>query len=70
VPPARWFEEPPTKGPYKGTTLDRQGYEQMLTQYYQARGWDERGVPRRSTLESLGLADVAQKLQQYINLQP
>ena len=32
----------------------------MLDEYYEIVGWDERtGIPKRSTLESLGLKDVA-----------
>jgi len=67
-PPARWFEEAPTKGPYKGTTLSRDGYNQLLSQYYAERGWDERGIPRRSTLEKLGLSDVVVELEKYTSL--
>jgi len=62
VPPARWFEEPLTKGPLKGARLDRAKYDAMLQMYYRKRGWDERGIPRRSTLEKLGLEDVAGQL--------
>jgi aldehyde:ferredoxin oxidoreductase len=37
--------------------------EEMLDQYYEARGWDKStGHPTRSTLESLGLAAVADEL--------
>ena len=69
-PPARWFEEPLTKGPFKGATLKREGYDQLLSRYYEKRGWDERGIPRRSTLEKLGLGDVADQLQKYTPLTP
>ena len=30
-------------------------YETMLSEYYEARGWDEEGVPKREKLEKLGL---------------
>jgi len=69
-PPTRWFSEPLTKGPYKGTTLDRDRYETMLQWYYQRRGWDRRGIPTENTLKKLGLEDVAQELKQYVELVP
>jgi aldehyde:ferredoxin oxidoreductase len=34
----------------------------MLATYYRLLGWDERGVPRRETLEALGIGDVADDL--------
>ncbi|UCH70080.1 MAG: aldehyde ferredoxin oxidoreductase family protein [Candidatus Bathyarchaeota archaeon] len=67
-PPARWFSEPLTKGPYSGATLDRSKYETMLQWYYQRRGWDRRGIPREATLKRLGLEDVAQELEQHVKL--
>ncbi len=69
-PPLRWFNEPLTKGPYKGATLDRDGYEVMLQGYYQRRGWDRRGVPTETTLKRLGLGYAAQELKQYVQLLP
>ncbi|MFQ5758295.1 MAG: aldehyde ferredoxin oxidoreductase family protein [Candidatus Bathyarchaeia archaeon] len=66
--PARWFDEPITKGPFKGATLDREKYEAMLRLYYQKRGWDSRGIPTKKTLAKLGLGDVAQELGQYVKL--
>jgi aldehyde:ferredoxin oxidoreductase len=63
VPPARWFEEPTKKGALKGARLDKAKYNTMLQMYYQKRGWDEHGVPRRSTLKNLGLGDVAKQLK-------
>jgi len=31
----------------------------MLPKYYEIRGWDENGVPKKEKLEELGLADLA-----------
>ncbi|MEN2999042.1 MAG: aldehyde ferredoxin oxidoreductase family protein [Acidilobaceae archaeon] len=62
MPPARWFKEPLTKGPLAGSKLDREGYMNMLMTYYRKRGWDSRGVPRRETMEKLGLGDVAEAI--------
>jgi len=68
VPPARWFEEPLTKGPLKGAKLDRVKYDVMLRMYYRKRGWDERGIPTKTTLKKLGLEDVAKKLKKRVKL--
>ena len=68
VPPARWFEDPLTKGPFKGRTLDRTKYGNMLQMYYRKRGWDEKGIPRKSTLKNLGLKNIASQLNGVIKL--
>jgi len=66
--PARWFTDALTKGPLKGTKLDKTKYESMLQLYYKKRGWDNKGIPTKSTLTKLGLADVAQELGKYVKL--
>ncbi len=49
---------------YKDFGLTREGLRAGVDQYYEMRGIDvETGLPRRSTLESLGLADVADRLE-------
>jgi aldehyde:ferredoxin oxidoreductase len=63
MPPARWFEEPPTKGPQKGAKLDKAQYEKMLDMYYKKRGWDENGIPKESTLNKLGLEDAIPQIK-------
>ena len=68
VPPARWFEDPLNKGPLKGAKLDRTKYDVMLQRYYRKRGWDERGIPTKLTLNNLGLADVAKQLKKRVKL--
>jgi aldehyde:ferredoxin oxidoreductase len=68
VPPARWFDEPLTKGNFKGAALDREKYNSMLQAFYDKRGWDNRGIPTKSSLAQLGLGDVAQELGRYVNL--
>jgi len=68
VPPARWFEEPLTKGPMKGAKLDRAKYDVMLSKYYRKRGWDGRGIPIKTTLKKLGLEDVARQLGKRVKL--
>ncbi|MEM2994422.1 MAG: aldehyde ferredoxin oxidoreductase family protein [Candidatus Bathyarchaeia archaeon] len=68
VPPMRWFEEPLTKGPFKGAKLDMTKYDVMLQKYYQKRGWDERGIPTKTTLKRLGLEDVVKQLGKHVKL--
>jgi len=61
-PPDRWFEEPPSQGKMKGVKIDRKKYEQMLSWYYELRGWDEDGIPLKETLDQLGLEEVSREL--------
>jgi aldehyde:ferredoxin oxidoreductase len=66
--PARWFTEPLKKGALKGKKLDQTRYENMLHLYYEKRGWDNRGIPKKLTLSALKLQDVAKELSQHIQL--
>ncbi len=63
VPPARWFDEPLEKGYLRGKRLSRKDYNTLLNWYYEERGWDENGMPRRSTLSKVGLSYVAGELE-------
>jgi aldehyde:ferredoxin oxidoreductase len=67
-PPFRWFEEPLSEGPLKGMKLDRAKYDTMLQTYYRKRGWDDRGIPRKSTLSKLDLKNAAQELNRHVKL--
>jgi aldehyde:ferredoxin oxidoreductase len=60
LPPARFYQEPIPSGPNKGHFLSREEIDSLLTWYYEARGWDENGIPKKETLERAGLADVAE----------
>ncbi len=68
VPPLRWFNEPLTQGASRGTVLDIEKYNGMLSAYYDKRGWDIQGVPKKSTLERLGLVQEAKELEAYLKL--
>jgi aldehyde:ferredoxin oxidoreductase len=61
-PPERWFEEPHSGGKMKGIKVDREKYEQMLSWYYELRGWDQNGIPLKETLDRLGLKDVSKEI--------
>ncbi len=62
-PPYRWISEPLTQGPLAGSKIDLDKYKRLLNLYYEVRGWDERGIPRISTLKRLGLSYVADELE-------
>ncbi len=67
TPPARWFDEPATKGPQKGQKLDRRQYDSMLSLYYEKRGWDKNGVPTEATLKRLGLPDAIPQIKRAVS---
>ena len=54
--PPRLLNEPMKGGPHKGNVVQ---LDEMLTEYYQLRGWDENGVPGQAKLNELGMTDVA-----------
>jgi aldehyde:ferredoxin oxidoreductase len=60
--PMRWFKEPLTEGPMKGSMLNLEKYHTMLDSYYQKRGWNKNGIPTKETLKKLGLTDVSSQL--------
>ena len=53
-----------------GSKLDLEKFRRLLDTYYAMRGWDERGVPRRSTLEKLGLSFIIPVLEEKVGLTP
>lgn len=60
--PDRFFEDPLTRGPYKGAVLDRNQFDNILNDYYEYRGWNkETSRPTRSKLNSLNLDFVSLK---------
>jgi aldehyde:ferredoxin oxidoreductase len=65
-PPDRWFEEPHSGGKMKGVRVDREKYEQMLTWYYELRGWDQNGIPLKETLDRFGLKDVSKEIIEQV----
>jgi aldehyde:ferredoxin oxidoreductase len=67
--PDFFFKVPVPDGPQQGRKLDREKFEKMKDEYYSIRGWDvDTGLPRRSTLEELGMSDVADVLEKYEGL--
>lgn len=62
-PPARSWEDKIPSGPGKGKGVSREQVEQLLDEYYAARGWDKNGNPTREVLEDLGLKECADSLE-------
>ena len=61
--PERLLTEPLKGGASKGHFISRDELNQMLDEYYEARGWDvQTGAPSREKLEELGLGYVADHL--------
>lgn len=59
--PSQRYGSTPLDGPAAGVGIQAQ-WEEMLADYYELLGWDEKGVPRRETLEALGIGYVADDL--------
>jgi aldehyde:ferredoxin oxidoreductase len=59
----KFFDRPLKGGPSDGLKVDRAHFEAALQEYYRRCGWDESsGIPKRETLERLGLDWVADQL--------
>ncbi|ADT83765.1 tungsten-containing formaldehyde ferredoxin oxidoreductase [Thermococcus barophilus] len=67
-PPKRWFIEGLKSGPYKGKHLEEDKYDKLLSEYYKMRGWDERGIPTKETLQKLKLDFVIPELEKVTEL--
>jgi len=65
--PNRFFEEPLLGGgPSGGAVVDRDRFERILNEYYEARGWHvETGLPKPEKLEALGLEDITKDLSRH-----
>jgi len=62
--PKKEFNNPVSRGPWKGMKLDPQKFEKMKDRYYTLRGWDiKTGIPTEETLKKSGLEDVAEDLK-------
>ena len=61
--PRRLMTEPLQTGASKGHLISQGELDQMLDEYYAARGWDPAtGIPTKEKLDELGLGDVAGKM--------
>jgi len=53
--PLRIKTEPVTDGPAEGHRITQDVLDQMLDEYYSARGWNKNGVPRKATIDKLSV---------------
>lgn len=69
-PPAVWFDagNADTEGPIAHRHLEADKYDRLLQHYYDLRGYDNRGIPTRVTLEKLGLSREADEAAKYATL--
>jgi aldehyde:ferredoxin oxidoreductase len=69
-PPAVWFDpgNADTDGPIAHKHLEADKYDQLLQHYYDLRGYDDRGIPTRATLETLGMSAEAEDAARYAAL--
>jgi len=66
MPPRIFMEEPIKSGKAKGEKLERQEWDGMLDEFYEANKWDKKsGWQTRETLKELDLDDVYAKLEEY-----
>jgi aldehyde:ferredoxin oxidoreductase len=59
--PSKRYGSTPIDGPAAGVSIQPDWHD-MLANYYQLLGWDEKGVPKRETLAALGIGHVADDL--------
>ena len=63
-PPRRYMEEPIKSGPHAGQRCDKEKWDEMLDRFYELHGWDkETSWQTRECLDTLGLEDVAERLE-------
>jgi len=59
----KFYREPIYAGPMKGTVLEKAKFEEERAKYYELRGWNERGIPKKDTLKEHGLEDILVELE-------
>jgi aldehyde:ferredoxin oxidoreductase len=60
--PPRWYEPLPS-GPYKGQTTDKADFLENKQRYFRKIGSTNRGIPKSSELQKLGVEDVDNALK-------
>jgi len=56
--PERVMKEEIPTGPAKGHRISQAMYDIMLDEYYDARGWDQNGVPKPEIIEKMGIPEI------------
>ena len=60
--PDKFFKPLQGSGPTAGVSIDLEQFEEAKQIYYELSGWDDNGLPKRETLEALGLGWVFEKM--------
>jgi aldehyde:ferredoxin oxidoreductase len=63
--PPRAMKDPIPEGPAKGSRVTREELEMLIQDYYEARGWDKDGIPKKSKLIELGLDAYLPSIESY-----
>jgi len=53
------MKDPIPDGVAKGSVVTKKEFELMLDAYFEARGWNSDGIPKKEKLIELGLNEVA-----------
>ncbi len=61
-PPARFYEEDVPTGPIAGNRITKETLDALLKEYYELRGWNEKGLPTAEKLRELKLDFVVEDL--------
>jgi aldehyde:ferredoxin oxidoreductase len=61
-PPPRIMKDPIPNGVAKGSVVTEKEFEMMLNAYFEAREWNDEGLPRKEKLIELGLEDMAESV--------
>jgi len=48
----------PDEGPVKGALVTQKELDLLLEDYYDSRGWTSEGIPKKATLQELGMNDL------------
>ena len=70
-PPEIWFDpsNADKEGLIAGKILEHDKYEQLLDYYYDLRGWDKKGIPKKQTMEELDLEKEMAELENHVTLE-
>jgi aldehyde:ferredoxin oxidoreductase len=57
------FWTPQEQGPREGmkSFIDKQDFEDSLDQFYDLRGWSQKGIPTKERIHELGLSDIIEE---------
>ncbi|MEW6456680.1 MAG: aldehyde ferredoxin oxidoreductase family protein [Acidobacteriota bacterium] len=70
-PPKIWFDpaNADKEGQIAGKILEYDKYNQLLDLYYKLRGWDKKGIPKKTTMRESGLIEESEELEKYVQLE-